>query len=57
MTSTLSELFPGNIGRVWLTRVAIRMRMPELMRMAPGEALEGSLLERVSATLVEVRRG
>ncbi|MBE2251254.1 MAG: hypothetical protein IAE78_17065 [Myxococcus sp.] len=54
---TIAELFPGNMGRVWMTRVALRLRMPELMKLVPSTTLEAELQRRLAATLDEVKRG
>ncbi|MCA9713685.1 MAG: hypothetical protein H6713_13650 [Myxococcales bacterium] len=54
---TLSELFPGNMGRVELTRVAVRLRLPTLLTMRVDEHVEPALETRLRQALVEVRRG
>lgn len=54
---TLSELFPGNVGRVELTRVAVRMRRPDLLRMPPTVQLDTATAQQLQAALAQVRRG
>ncbi len=53
----LKDLFPGNMGRVLLTRVAIRLRMPNLMKMDPAKPLAPQLAEQLRAALDDVKRG
>lgn len=55
--NTLAELFPGNIGRVVLTRVAVRLRMPALLKTPTSTPLDGDLYARVVAAAEAVRRG
>lgn len=55
--STIGELFPGNMGRVQLTRVALKMRMPALMQMAPHQPLDAVLLTKLTHCLAEVQKG
>ncbi len=55
--NTIGEVFPGNMGRLMLTRVALRLRMPELMKLSPSHGLEPALLARLQSTLAEVRKG
>jgi hypothetical protein len=54
---TLAELFPGNMGRVQLTRVALKLRMPALMTMSPTAVIEPELLQKLITTLADVRKG
>lgn len=54
---SLGELFPGNLGRVVLTRVALRLRMPELLRTAPTAALDPVLADKIAAAAAAVRQG
>ncbi len=53
---TLFKLFPGNTGRVELTRVALRLRRPELLRMKPTSPLDPGLVATLQATLSDLRR-
>lgn len=55
--TTIGDVFPGNMGRLMLTRVALRLRMPELMKLSPSHCLESALLARLQTTLVEVKKG
>lgn len=55
--TTIGEVFPGNMGRLMLTRVALRLRMPELMKLSPGQEIEPALLLRLQTTLAEVKKG
>jgi hypothetical protein len=54
---TLDALFVGNMGRVELTRVAIRLRMPTLLKMRPGETLSPDLCAVLQQALLDIRRG
>lgn len=54
---TLGELFPGNVGRVVLTRVAVRLRMPVLLRMTPSDELPGDIASLVEEAAAAVKRG
>jgi len=54
---TLSELFPGNVGRVELTRVALRLRRPDLLRMKPNAQLDADTVNKLQSALAQVRRG
>ncbi len=53
---TLQELFPGKMGKVELTRIAIRLRMPELLRASMDSPLEPSIAATLQTTLTEVRK-
>ena len=55
--NTLMELFPGDMGRVRLTRVALKLRMPALLKMQPEQLLDSALLTRLTNCLAEVQRG
>ncbi len=57
MSTVIEDLFPGKMGKVELTRVAIRMRLPRLLKMKPNETMDDELVKRVKATLEEVRQG
>jgi hypothetical protein len=54
---TLGELFPGNVGRVVLTRVAVRLRMPALLKTPPTAVLDEELAAIVVAAAEAVKRG
>lgn len=54
---TIAELFPGNMGRVQLTRVALKIRMPALMTMPPHEVIEPGLLQKITSALADVKKG
>ena len=54
---TINALFAGNMGRVVLTRVALRLRKPELLKMTPDQPLEAALVEMLVATRDAVNRG
>lgn len=57
MPTTLGELFPGKMGRVELTRVAIRIRRPDLLKMPPHTILNDELTELLRATQQLVAKG
>lgn len=44
------------MGKVELTRIAIRLRMPALLRAAMDEPLEPSIAATLQDTLTEVRK-
>lgn len=54
---TLGELFPGKVGRVELTRVALRLRRPDLLRMKPTAQLDSATQAKLESALNQVRRG
>jgi ABC-type polar amino acid transport system ATPase subunit len=54
---TIAELLPGNMGRVVLTRAALKLRKPELLRMDPTTPLDPELLEQLTAAVDAVRKG
>jgi hypothetical protein len=54
---TLQDLFPGKMGKVELTRIAIRLRMPHLLRSAPDAPLDAALAATLQSALDEVRKG
>lgn len=54
---TLGELFPGRMGRVVLTRVAIRVRRPDLLKMPPSTALEADLVALLEDAKTHVQKG
>ncbi len=54
---TIADLFPGNMGRVLMTRVAIRTRMPALMKMTPDEPIDEKLLAQLRIAIEQVKRG
>ncbi len=54
---TLSQLFPGKMGRVDLARVAIRLRMPDLLKMTPAEVMAPELATKLTEALAAVKKG
>lgn len=54
---TLTQLLPGNMGRVVLTRVALRLRRPDLLRMSCEIPLDPALLDTLLPAIDAVRRG
>ena len=55
--NTITALFPGNMGRVRLTRVALKLRMPALLQMPADQLLDPALLAKLTSCLVEVQKG
>lgn len=53
----LQELFPGKMGRVELTRVALRLRRADLLKMSPDQELDETTRAALEAALADVRRG
>lgn len=54
---TLGELFPGKLGRVQLTRVAVRLRRPDLLKLAPATVLEPELVLKLQQAADAVKGG
>ena len=55
--NTLEEMFAGRMGRVVLTRVAIRVRKPEILKMSVSAPLEVALIEELERARREVSGG
>lgn len=51
---TITDLFPGNIGRMKLTRVILKLRKPELREFGPGDALPADLTALLQKTIKEL---
>ncbi len=54
---TLGDLFPGRMGRVELTRVAIRIRRPDLLKKPPTATLDDAVLGLLTAAKAQVKKG
>lgn len=54
---TINTLFEGNMGRVVLTRVALRLRKPELLKMNVEQPLDAALINLLVAARDAVNRG
>ena len=54
---TLDSLFTGNMGRVVLTRVAVRLRKPELLKMTRTLPLDPAMIEMLLAARDAGNRG
>jgi hypothetical protein len=54
---TLDSLFTGNMGRVVLTRVAVRLRKPELLKMTASAPLDPAMIDMLIAARDAVKRG
>jgi hypothetical protein len=54
---TIGELFPRNTGRVQLLRVALKLRMPELLKLSPTEPLPSELRIKLETCLLEIAKG
>jgi hypothetical protein len=54
---TLTELLPGNMGRVVLTRVALRLRRPDLLKMPVEIQLDPDLLATLMPAIAAVKKG
>ena len=54
---TLTQLLPGNMGRVVLTRVALRLRRPDLLKMSVEIPIDPGLLAALLPAIDAVRRG
>ena len=54
---TLGDIFPGNLGRLMLSAVVLRLRRPELMRMSMETPLDARLEAELREALMAVREG
>ncbi len=54
---TISELLPGNMGRVVLTRVALRLRRPDLLKMSVAVPLDPALIAMLLPAIEAVKKG
>ena len=57
MQKTMDDLFPGNMGRMLMIRVMLKLRMPDLKDMPRTEPLDPSLVSRLETTIAQVRLG
>ena len=55
--ATLNQIFPGNLGRLKLLRVVLKLGMPELKHMNPNQSLDPMLERRIRQALYEVEQG
>ena len=51
---TLEDLFPGNIGRMKLTRVILRLKRPDLRALPPSAPLAPDLADLLQKTIKEL---
>jgi hypothetical protein len=51
---TMDDLFPGNIGRMKLTRVILRLKRPDLRNLPPAQALDPALADLLRKTIKEL---
>lgn len=54
---TIEEIFPGNVGRLVMARVILRLRMPELARMARNATVSPTLESQLRAAIDAVKKG
>jgi len=54
---TMEDLFPGNMGRMLMIRVMLKLRMPDLKDMPRTEPLDPSLVSRLETTIAQVQLG
>lgn len=57
MTKTMEDLFPGNMGRMLMIRVMLKMRRPDLRDMPRTTPLEPSLVAELESTIRQVQQG
>ena len=57
MNATLDSLFPGKMGRVVLTRVAIRLRRPDLLKTPGDQQLDSATISELEAARDLVSHG
>jgi hypothetical protein len=55
--TTLSDLFPGNMGRLQFVRVMLRLFHPGLDEFPWDEPLPAELLEKISSAIEDDERG
>ena len=55
--ATLNDLFPGNLGRLTLLRVILRVGMPELRQIDPNKPLDPLLERRLRQAIRQVEEG
>jgi hypothetical protein len=53
---TLTDIFPGRAGRVFLTRVAVRLRMPQILKMKMDEPLDPALSKKLQGAVLSMNR-
>lgn len=56
-TATLEELFPGKMGRVKLSRIAVKLRRPDLLKMAPDAQIDNKLAASLRVALQSIDKG
>jgi hypothetical protein len=54
---TLAQLLPGNMGRVVLTRIALRLRRADLLKMSDQVPLDPALLATLMVAIDAVKKG
>ncbi len=54
---TLDDIFPGNTGRMKRIRVALRLKMPDLMKMEGTKPLDKALAGKLEKAILEIERG
>lgn len=54
---TLDDIFPGNTGRMKKIRVALRLKMPDLMKMDGTKPLDKALSKKLENAMLEIERG
>ena len=55
--ASLNQIFSGNLGRLKLLRVVLKLGMPELKQMNPNQPLDPMLERRIRQALSEVEQG
>ncbi|MFN3198216.1 MAG: hypothetical protein ACE366_07330 [Bradymonadia bacterium] len=54
--TTLSELFPGNMGRMKMARVILMLRKPAIGKMDPNTPLPADLEREVRGAIQQLDR-
>ena len=54
---TLDEFFPGNMGRMLLIRVMLRLKRPDLAKMDKGTKLDTDLIKLIRDAINDVKKG
>jgi len=54
---TLDDFFPGNMGRMLLIRVMLRLRRPDLAKMNKKSRLDDSLIKQIKNAIYDVNKG
>ena len=57
MSKTLRELFPGNLGRLTLSTLVLRMKKPELLDLDMDQPLPEAMTAELEQELRKLQEG